>query len=61
LPVRRFAVEEYHRLINENFFRSDERFELLDGYITPKMSHNPPHDAAVNRARRRIERALPPG
>jgi Uma2 family endonuclease len=59
LPVRRFAVEEYHRLINENFFRSDERFELLDGYITPKMSHNPPNDAAVNRARRRIERALP--
>lgn len=61
MPVRRFTVEEYHRLIEEQFFVADEQFELIDGYITEKMSRNPPHDAAVNRARRRIERALPPG
>jgi Uma2 family endonuclease len=61
LPVRRFTVEEYHRLIDQNFFVADEQFELIDGYITEKMSRNPPHDAAVNRARRRIERALPSG
>ncbi len=34
---------------------------MIDGYITEKMSRNPPHDAALNRARRRIERALPTG
>ena len=61
MPVRRFTVQEYHRLIEEHFFVSDEHFELIDGYITEKMSRNPPHDAAVNRARRRIERALPSG
>jgi Uma2 family endonuclease len=61
LPVRRFTVEEYHRLIENHFFVADEQFELIDGYITEKMSRNPPHDAAVNRVRRRIERALPPG
>jgi Uma2 family endonuclease len=61
LPVRRFSVDEYHRLIEDHYFVADERFELLDGYIIEKMSRNPPHDAAVNRARRRIEQALPPG
>jgi Uma2 family endonuclease len=61
MPVRRFTVDEYHRLIDERFFVDDEQFELIDGYITEKMSRNPPHDAAVNRARRRIERARPPG
>lgn len=61
MPVRRFTVEEYHRLIEDHYFVDDEQFELIDGYITEKMSRNPPHDAAVNRARRRIERALPPG
>jgi Uma2 family endonuclease len=61
MPVRRFTVEEYHRLIDERFFVDGEQFELIDGYITEKISRNPPHDAAVNRARRRIERALPPG
>jgi Uma2 family endonuclease len=60
LAVRRFTVAEYHRLI-EHYFVADEQFELIDGYITEKMSRNPPHDAAVNRARRRIERALPAG
>jgi Uma2 family endonuclease len=61
MPVRRFTVAEYQRLIDEGFFIADERFELIDGYITEKMSRNPPHDAAVNRARRVIERALPQG
>lgn len=61
MPVRRFTVEEYHRLIEDHYFVADEQFELIDGYITEKMSRNPPHDAVVNRARRRIERAILPG
>src|ERR1700734_1547572 len=61
LAVRRFTVAEYHRLIEDHYFVADEQFELIDGYITEKMSRNPPHDAALNRARRRIERALSPG
>lgn len=61
LRLRRFTVAEYQRLIDEGFFGSDERFELLDGLITQKMSRNPPHDASLDRARRRIERLLGPG
>src|SRR3954452_12979769 len=60
-PVRRFTVEEYHRLIEEGFFAVDERFELLEGLIAEKVSRNPPHDSSLNRSRKRIERVLPTG
>jgi Uma2 family endonuclease len=49
------------RLIDEGFFAADEQFELIDGFITPKMSRNPPHDAALNGIRRRLERSLAAG
>jgi Uma2 family endonuclease len=61
LPVRRFTVEEYHRLIEQGFFATDERFELLEGWIVAKVSKNPPHDAHVARARRVLDQRLPPG
>lgn len=59
--VRQFTVPEYHRLIDQGFFRADERFELLEGWIVEKMSRNPPHDSALNRIRRRLEKELPNG
>lgn len=61
IPVRRFTVTEYARLIDDGFFAADEQFELLDGLITPKMSRNPPHDAVLNRIRRRLERSIRAG
>jgi Uma2 family endonuclease len=60
LPVRRFSVAEYHRMIEDGYFASDERFELLEGLIVEKMSKNPPHEASVARARRVLDRRLPP-
>jgi len=45
-PVRRWSLEEYHSLINQGMFE-DERVELLEGWIVPKMTRNPPHDATV--------------
>lgn len=59
--LRRFTVSEYHRLISSGLFRHDEQFELIDGLITQKMSRNPPHDAALNRTRRSLEKSLPAG
>src|SRR5205807_10080536 len=47
VPVRRFTVEEYHRLIKTGVFDEDERFELLEGWIVPKMRRNPPHEVTV--------------
>src|SRR5437588_11485444 len=47
LPVRRFTVEEYHRMIELGILGEDEDVELLAGQITPKMSRNAPHDGVL--------------
>ena len=60
LPVRRFTVDEYHRMIDQGYFASDERFELLEGWIVAKVSRNPPHDGHVSVGRRVLDRRLPP-
>ena len=60
-PVKRFTVEEYHRMIDAGVFADDDRFELLEGWIIPKMSRNPPHDALLMLIQRVLFRALPPG
>jgi hypothetical protein len=47
IPVYRFTVEQYHRLIEQGILTENDRVELLEGWITPKMTHNPPHDCSV--------------
>ena len=49
LPVRRFTVEEYHRLRESGVLTEDDRVELIEGSIVPDMVHNPPHDNAIER------------
>src|SRR5262245_42382805 len=61
LPVRRFTVAEYHRLIQSWFFADDGRFELLDGWITPKMPRNPPHDSVLDQIEEVLDGLLPAG
>ena len=60
--VRRFSVDEYHRLIDSGFFAANEDFELLEGWIIAKMSPcNPPHDVAVDKSGDAIRDRLPAG
>jgi Uma2 family endonuclease len=59
LPVYRFTVEEYHRMIDAGVFLNP--VELLEGWIVPKMSKNPPHVRALQKTSRRVEQALPSG
>jgi hypothetical protein len=47
LPVRRFTVDEYHRMIQAGVLGEDDDVELLEGWIVPKMGRNPPHDALM--------------
>jgi hypothetical protein len=47
--LRRFTVDEYHRLIQADVFGADARVELLEGWIVYKMTHNPLHDSTVDR------------
>jgi Uma2 family endonuclease len=48
LPVRRFTVEEYHRMIDAGILTEDDRVELLEGWLVCKMSKKPPHDVVVS-------------
>ena len=61
MPVRRFTVEEYRRLGESGILAEDDRVELLEGWIVPKMVHNPPHDNAVELIDEALRAELPAG
>lgn len=46
-PVRRFTVNEYHRMLQCGILMDREPFELIHGWIVPKMGINPPHSLAL--------------
>ncbi len=43
----RFTVSEYRRLTETGILSSTQRLELLEGWIVPKMNHDPPHSVTV--------------
>ncbi|SFJ53257.1 Endonuclease, Uma2 family (restriction endonuclease fold) [Planctomicrobium piriforme] len=59
-PVWRWTLDEYHALVDQGSF-DDERVELLEGWIVPKMTRNPPHDAAVVRIDGVLRPLIPSG
>lgn len=61
VPVYRFTVEQYHRLGEIGVLTEDDRVELLDGWIVPKMNHNPKHDGTVELVDEVLSEQLPAG
>jgi Uma2 family endonuclease len=60
--VRRFSVEEYHRLIDAGIFTEQDRVELLDGYLIEKDMVRPPeHDGPMDLFEGAIAGLIPPG
>jgi putative restriction endonuclease len=59
LMVRRFTVDEYHRMIEAGIITPEHRVELLEGWIVEKMSQNPPHSNLVRILTRWFARTLP--
>lgn len=43
LPIWQMSVEQYHAMIEAGILTDDDRLELLDGWLVPKMSKNPRH------------------
>lgn len=43
LPLKRWTVEEYHRMIAAGIFAPGQRLELLDGQIIEMIPQEPPH------------------
>ena len=60
-PVRRFSVEEYHRMIQGGILADGDPVELLQGWIVPKMSRKLPHDAILDLANEALLAILPKG
>jgi Uma2 family endonuclease len=59
--LRRFSVDEYHRMIREGFFGPEERCELLHGYIVQKVPRDPIHDAVLEIVIEFLRARLPGG
>jgi Uma2 family endonuclease len=57
----RFTVGQYHRMIATGVLTENDRVELIEGQIVPKMTHNPPHDASVDLTQTAIAAVLPEG
>src|SRR5271168_2093048 len=60
-PVWRFTVADYHRLIKAGGLTEDDPVELLEGWIVPKMPHNPLHDSTLDGAQDILRNLLPIG
>jgi Uma2 family endonuclease len=58
LPVRRFTVAEYHKLIEIGMISENDRVELLNGWVVAKMGINPPHASSLTRLSRRLGQLL---
>jgi Uma2 family endonuclease len=58
LPYR-FSVEQYHRMAEAGILTENDRAELLEGVITYKMTHNPPHDCTISLLQAELQARLP--
>jgi Uma2 family endonuclease len=61
VPVRRFTVDEYLRMVTANVFDGDDRHELLAGWVVSKMTRNPPHEVGIALADEALRALLPAG
>jgi Uma2 family endonuclease len=61
LPMRKFTVAEYHRMIETGILTENDDVELLEGWIVAKMPRKPPHDTGVEVVRDVLAGRLPPG
>jgi Uma2 family endonuclease len=59
--LRRWTPDEYRRMIDLGIIKSDERLELLDGYLALQMSQNTPHRSAFARFTALLPSRLPAG
>lgn len=61
VPVRRFTVDEYHRMAQLGILGENDRLELLEGWIVPKMTQNPPHGGTIDLVEDALRRRLAEG
>ena len=57
--LKRWSLEDYHRLIELGILQPSDHSELIDGYICTNMPQNPPHADAIDNALDYLIRHLP--
>ena len=55
----RLSVAQFRRMIQTGILSEDDRIELLEGHLVPKMPPNPPHSSTIGRVTRQFLRILP--
>lgn len=60
-PIYRLTVEQYHEMANAGILTSDDRVELLEGYLVARMTVHPPHATSVDLLRNELGAVVPPG
>jgi Uma2 family endonuclease len=58
LPVHRFTIDEYHKLLEVGILQNCDPYELLNGVLTPKIPQNSPRSSAATRLERRLGKLL---
>jgi Uma2 family endonuclease len=61
VPIWRFSVAQYHEMARVGILSEDAPVELLNGWVVPKMTKNPPHSGTTRLVRAALERVIPPG
>ena len=61
MPMRRFTRREYERLVEDGFFRADERLELLDGLLVVREPQGTEHATARVLVHSALRRAFQSG
>ncbi len=59
--LRRFSVDEYHRLIDAAILTDEDKVELLEGYVVQNSPRNPAHDGTIDLVNSCLTGHLPAG
>src|SRR5437899_92095 len=57
--IARFSVQRYQRMIEAGILTSEDKVELLEGYIVNRHSRTPLHDGSVHIMMQTLHEILP--
>ena len=61
LPIARFSVEQYHRMLESGAFTEDDRLELIEGWVVHQTAKGPGHEYAVDQGEELLRACVPAG
>lgn len=61
VPLARFSVEQYHRMIESGAFTENDPLELIDGWVVTKMPKGPAHEYVTGQGEELLRDRIPPG